>query len=348
VTAGHACGVGARRAPGPGVAPRPGSRAASPGCRPARSGVSTTGVGTDRLVRPGAAVGGSLAELAGRPRSSPVATSRAAACGFAWTRKVKSLRPTERFNVSSTASALSCGPWTKKGWPSRPKLMALGTAHDPSWSVVAAKPRGGLEPKAPRVLDRAEHQVLGQLRRCLERSGLVGGEERATEVGRAALVHDAWADHVLDPQAVDVDQPAAQAHPAVALLARDQHADQAQGFGVGGVDIGPTGMTLDGEPRLHPGLTQQPASLRSDTPAWASAAMVLTRGDHLCGPQAKGTGNLLWSAAGRAQRAHPVQQLLARPCRHRSWPWLELSKHARCVPSAGAAQERRRCGPGIG
>jgi hypothetical protein len=38
---------------------------------------------------------------------------------------------------------------------------------------------------------------------------------------------------------------------------------------------------------------------------------VPNQGDNLCGPQAKGTGNLLWSAAGRAQRAHPVHQLLA-------------------------------------
>src|SRR5215207_9130335 len=61
-------------------------------------GSSTTGVGTDRLFGPGAAVGGSLAELAGRLRSSPVATS-CAVCGYAWTRKVKLPGPTERSNV---------------------------------------------------------------------------------------------------------------------------------------------------------------------------------------------------------------------------------------------------------
>jgi hypothetical protein len=39
----------------------------------------------------------------------------------------------------------------------------------------------------------------------------------------------------------------------VALLARDQHADQAEGgIGAGDVDIGPAGMTLDGEPLARP------------------------------------------------------------------------------------------------
>ena len=58
--------------------------------------------------------------------------------------------------------------WTKEGLPSRPNLMALGPAHDPSWSVVRKAP-GGLEPEAPRVLDRAEHQMLRQPQRRLER-----------------------------------------------------------------------------------------------------------------------------------------------------------------------------------
>jgi hypothetical protein len=205
------------RAPGPAAAPRPGSRAASTGCRPARSGVPPQGVGLIASFVRAPLHGRRPCGVGRQTQRSPVTTS-CAVCGYARTRKVKLPRPTERSSVCRTASASSCGPWTKKGLPSRPNLMALGPAHDPSWSVVRKAP-GGLEPEPPRVLDRAEHQMLRQPQRRLERSGLVGGEERATEVGRAALVHDARADHVLDPQAVDLDQPAAQAHPAVALLA---------------------------------------------------------------------------------------------------------------------------------
>src|SRR5829696_6153570 len=109
------------------------------------------------------------------------------------------------------------------------------------------------------------------------------------EVGSAALVHDAWADHVLDPQAVDVDQPAARAQPAVALLPRDQHADQAQGFGVGGVDIGPTGMTLDGEPQAPPRAHPAAGELAFGRAGVGFGGDVPNQGDHLCGPQAKGT-----------------------------------------------------------
>ncbi len=120
------------------------------------------------------------------------------------------------------------------------------------------------------------------------------------------------ADHVLDPKAVDIDQPAAQAHPAVALLAGDQHADQAErGIGVGGIDVGPPGMTLDGEPLAPPGAHPAPGEL-----ALRGAGVVLggdapDQGGHLCGPQAKGTGNLLGRTARRAQHTHSFQQLLA-------------------------------------
>src|SRR4029453_5713591 len=53
---------------------------------------------------------------------SPVATS-CAACGYAWTRKVELPHPTERSSVCSTASALSCGPGTKKGFFLSPRLL---------------------------------------------------------------------------------------------------------------------------------------------------------------------------------------------------------------------------------
>jgi hypothetical protein len=49
---------------------------------------------------------------------------------------------------------LSCGPWTKKGLPSHPKLMALGPPTTSVWSVGAAKPRAGPSPRPARTRAR--------------------------------------------------------------------------------------------------------------------------------------------------------------------------------------------------
>jgi hypothetical protein len=202
------------------------------------------------------------------------------------------------------------GALDEEGLAVAPEADRAGTGPRPELPSGCLEARSGLEAEASRIRDGAEHQVLGQLHGRCKRWGLVGGEVRAGELGRAALVGDARADHVLDPQAVDVDQPAAHAHPAVALLARDQHAHQALGAGVGGIDVGPLRVPLDGEPLAPPRAHPAPDEL-------ALRACLVGCGDGPdqggdgCRRHAEGTGDLLGGIAACAQRAHAAHQVFA-------------------------------------
>src|SRR5512132_387883 len=171
--------------------------------------------------------------------------------------------------------------------------------------------RSGLETEASPIRNRSEHQVTGQLHRRLERWGLIGGEVGAGELGRAAFVGDARADHVLDPQAVDVDQPAADTDPAVALLARDQHAHQALGAGVGGIDLRPLRVPLDGEPLAPPWAYPAPDELAFSSTCLVGCGDGPDEGSNGCRRHAEGTGNLLWGIAACAQRTHAALQVFA-------------------------------------
>src|SRR6266508_1546927 len=185
------------------------------------------------------------------------------------------------FAVASEADRAGTGPWAE---------VAGG--------LVEA--RGGLEAEAARVLHRAEHQVLRQVQWGCQGWCLVGGEVGAGELDRAALVHAARADGVFDAQAPDVDQPAADAHLAVARLARDQHAHQARRAGVGDVDVGPVPVAVDGEPLAPP--WAHPAL---DELTLGGAGVVLggdgaDEGSHGRGGHAQGAGDRFGRAASCA------------------------------------------------
>src|SRR5581483_5456734 len=84
-----------------------------------------------------------------------------------------------------------------------------------------------LEAQPARILDGAEHQAPRQLdghaQRRLGVGAKVTGREHAQLVGRER----AWPDRVLDAEAEDVDEVAAHGEVAVAMLARDEDADEA-------------------------------------------------------------------------------------------------------------------------
>src|SRR5918995_6570272 len=115
------------------------------------------------------------------------------------------------------------GALDEEGLAVAPEADGAGAGPRSELPSGCLEARSGLEAEASRIRDGAEHQVAGQLHGRFKRWGLVGGEVGAGELGRAALVHDPRADHILDPQAPGVDQPAAHTHPAGAPLARDQH-----------------------------------------------------------------------------------------------------------------------------
>src|SRR5512133_3564895 len=143
--------------------------------------------------------------------------------------EVEVVRPDGALQRGEDGCCVVVGALDEEGLAVAPEADGARAGPRPQMPSGCLEARSGLEAEAPRIGNRSEHQVTGQLHRRLERWGLIGGEVGAGELGRAAFVGDARADHVLDSQAPDVNQPAADTHPAVALLARDQHAHQALG-----------------------------------------------------------------------------------------------------------------------
>jgi len=61
-----------------------------------------------------------------------------------------------------------------------------------------------IEAQAPRVLNRAENDLTGQLDGRLDRIAAVAGKVSADETAQVAFVHGFRAEGVLDPEAVGV------------------------------------------------------------------------------------------------------------------------------------------------
>jgi hypothetical protein len=81
-----------------------------------------------------------------------------------------------------------------------------GTRADP-WAQVAScsgEVRMRIEAQAPRVLNRAENDLTGQLYGRLDRIAAVSGKVPADETAQVAFVHWFRAEGVLHPEAVDV------------------------------------------------------------------------------------------------------------------------------------------------
>jgi len=70
-----------------------------------------------------------------------------------------------------------------------------------------------VETQVPRVLDRAEHQVAGQFDGRLNRITVIAGKVLADKPAQARVVHDLRAEGVLNPEAVSVDEVAADQDP---------------------------------------------------------------------------------------------------------------------------------------
>jgi hypothetical protein len=102
-----------------------------------------------------------------------------------------------------------------------------------------------IEAQAPRVLNRAQHDLAGQLDRCLDRIAVIGGKVRADETAQVTFVHGFRAERVLHPEAVGVDEIAARRDLAVSDPAGDQHRDQAAASAGRVVVQRPAGMIAD-------------------------------------------------------------------------------------------------------
>src|SRR5512132_1740453 len=225
--------------------------------------------------------------------------------------EVEVVRPDGALQRGEDGCCVVVGALDEEGLAVAPEADGARAGPRPQMPSGCLEARSGLEAEAPRIGNRSEHQVTGQLHRRLERWGLIGGEVGAGELGRAAFVGDAWADHVLDSQAPDVNQPAADTHPAVALLARDQHAHQALGAGIGDIDVGPLGVAVDGAPLAPPRTHPAPDELAFSSVCLVGCGDGPDQGSDRCRRHAKGTGNLLWGMAACAQHAHASRQLLA-------------------------------------